>query len=110
MQPGSPFCFGSSSATRQSWRSRPAVRSTALQPVDAPDDVTAAEMEAFMDHIQPSLYQPPDDSDIAHEFTAWLAARRETLRTAAGAGRPRDSQADVAAPRVSVCWALGVRG
>ena len=102
MQPGlpscSPFCFGSSSATRQSWRSRPAVRSTALQPVDAPDDVTAAEMEAFMDHIQPSLYQPPDDSDIAHEFTAWLAARRETLRTAAGAGRPRDSQADVAAP------------
>ena len=102
MQPGvpssSPFCVGSSSATRQSWRSRPAVRSTALQPVDAPDDVTAAEMEAFMDHIQPSLYQPPDDSDIAHEFTAWLAARRETLRTAAGAGRPRDSQADVAAP------------
>ncbi|EOD19654.1 hypothetical protein EMIHUDRAFT_369449, partial [Emiliania huxleyi CCMP1516] len=80
MQPGLPssssFCFGSSSATRQSWRSRPAVRSTALQPVDAPDDVTAAEMEAFMDHIQPSLYQPPDDSDIAHEFTAWLAARR----------------------------------
>ena len=94
-----PFLlFGSSSTTRQSWRSRPAVRTTALQPVDAPDDVTAAEMEAFMDHIQPSLYQPPDDSDIAHEFTAWLAARRETLRTAAGAGRPRDSQADVAAP------------
>ena len=98
MQPGSPFCVGSSSATRQSWRSRPAVPSTALQPVDAPDDVTAAEMEAFMDYIQPSLYQPADDSDIAHAFTAWLAARRETLRTAAGAGRPRDSQADVAAP------------
>ena len=98
MPSSSPFCFGSSAATRQSWRSRPAVRTTALQPVDAPDDVTAAEMEAFMDHIQPSLYQPPDDSDIAHEFTAWLAARRETLRTAAGAGRPRDSQADVAAP------------
>ena len=64
--------------------------------------VTAPEMEAFM-HLLPRvevvrLYQPPDDSDIAHEFTAWLAARRETLRTAAGAGRPRDSQADVAAP------------
>ena len=43
MQPGLPssipFCFGSSSATRQSWRSRPAVRSTALQPVDAPDEL-----------------------------------------------------------------------
>ena len=52
-----------------------------------------------MHHIESRLYQPPDDSDIAHEFTAWLAARRETLRAAAGAGgRPRDSQADVAAP------------
>jgi len=73
------------------------MRSTALQPVDAPDDVTAAEMEAFMHHTESSLYQPPDDSDIAHEFIEWQAARRETLR-AADAGRPRDSQADVAAP------------
>ena len=78
----------------------------ANQPVDAPDDVTAAEMEAFMDHIQPSLYQPPDDSDIAHEFTAWLAARRETLRAAAGAGRPRDSQADLATPDAAGADAL----
>ena len=74
------------------------MRTTALQPVDAPVDVTAPEMEAFMHHIESRLYQPPDDGDIAHEFTAWLAARRETLRAAADAGRPRDSQADVAAP------------
>ena len=65
-----------------------------MQPVDAPDDVTAPEMEAFMHLLESRLYQPPDDSDIAHDFTAWLAARRESLRAAADAGcRPRDSQA-----------------
>ncbi|EOD33151.1 hypothetical protein EMIHUDRAFT_202346 [Emiliania huxleyi CCMP1516] len=83
MQPPSPFCFGSSAATRQSWRSRPAVRTTALQP----DDVTAAEMEAFMHLLESRFDRPPDDGDIAHDFTPWLAARRESLRAAADAGR-----------------------
>ena len=111
MQPGLPssssFCFGSSSATRQSWRSRPAVRSTALQPVDAPDDVTAAEMEAFMHLLESRFDRPPDDGDIAHDFTPWLAARRESLRAAADAGcRPRDSQAALLCfpPCVDLFW------